>query len=156
MDNIHLIKSLLHLPKDLLSAQNGKHSDCYGNGCCRGFAPLFPYHRTKICGTRLRGQVRCVILLLAVVYPVEFDWIYYGLATAKAILLYFFDYVNTVFLQMEHTLLLKTILFVNIAEFTIKGLNFLEIWCRIISNRLKNYTLISNFDSLNWRFKERV
>ena len=88
---------------------------------------------------------------------IEFDWIYYGLlATAKAILLYFFDYVNTVFLQMEHTLLLKTILFVNIAEFTIKGLNFLEIWCRIISNRLKKYTLISNFDGLNWRFKERV
>ncbi|MBO5786001.1 MAG: hypothetical protein J6R45_01625, partial [Clostridia bacterium] len=39
----------LRLPKSVFRAQNGKHSDLvvrrYGNGCCCGFAPRFPYPR---------------------------------------------------------------------------------------------------------------
>ena len=43
-----LSQRLFKLPKRLLSAQNGKHSDLtslmsYGNGCCHGFSPRFPY-----------------------------------------------------------------------------------------------------------------
>ena len=40
-------------PRDFYGAQTDKHSDLtsekrmnYGNGCCSGFAPRFPYPRT--------------------------------------------------------------------------------------------------------------
>ncbi len=45
-------RASLLCPRDFCSSHPNKHSDLvkssfnYGNGCCNGFSPLFPYHRS--------------------------------------------------------------------------------------------------------------
>ena len=64
-------------PRDLYGSQNDKHSDLtfpleksYGNGCCRGFAPRFPYprasrHTVRPTTNRESAPMNCVYSFVA-------------------------------------------------------------------------------------------
>ena len=68
----------------LVSARPDKHSDfggeytstLYGNGCCRGFSPQFPYpriHRPAVHPTMRKSTMRRAILLCCIHFTLKSD-----------------------------------------------------------------------------------
>ena len=78
------------------NSQTDKHSDFYGNGCCRGITPLFPYPLAKKLPDNAKKAMICVYSFL---YDAILTYLIVYVNNKKAIILF----KNKDFLALKHS-----------------------------------------------------